>query len=90
MVLFISRAAVGLGLVVTVGTAGCGTSRDALYTQLPTPDDARIVDGDPHLVDDHGDVHVHTSHKVDPLVDARDKVGDLPDGDEATDKIRDR
>jgi hypothetical protein len=86
-----SRGSICLGLFAMLGAAGCGTSRDALYTQLPTPDDARVVEGDPHLVDDHGDVHVHTSKNADPLVDPRDKVGDVSaDADEATAKLRDR
>lgn len=84
-------ASIGLGLLAMLGAPGCGTSRDALYTQLPTPDDARSVERDSHLVDDHGNVQVHTSRNIDPLVDPRDKIGDVSaDADDATAKLRDR
>jgi hypothetical protein len=88
----LSRASICLGLLAMLGAVGCGGSnRDALYTQLPTPDDARAVERDPHLIDDHGDVQVHTSRNADPLVDPRDKIGDVSaDADEATAKLRDR
>ncbi len=93
--LSLSRVAVGLGLVAMIGATGCAADRDSKYTQLPTPDDARMVDGDPRLVDDHGDVHVHTAHSSDPLANTHDRTGDKAgdlgtSDDDPTAKLRDR
>jgi hypothetical protein len=91
MVPFLDRLAVGLGVMSVLGASACASERDALYTQLPTPDDARMVDGDPHLVDDHGDVHVRAANKLDPTVDVHGKTGDdSADVNHATEKLRDR
>ena len=85
---------VGLGAAVMVGTPACAstaTNRDAMYTQLPAPDGAPIEERDGHLIDDHGDLHVHGADKLDPPGDVHAKAGDLSsEGDEAAAKIRDR
>ena len=92
---FLARVAVGFGVASLVGASACASNRDAMYTQMQTPDDARILDGDPHLVDDHGNVQVHSPHKLDALDDPADgassRTSDLGTGaDAAAEKLRGR